>query len=48
MDMDRKTAVVVLEGLCMKCEAISAESEFAPVYQEIIAAIDMALEALNE
>lgn len=48
MGMDRKTAAVVLEGLRMKYEAIRIESEFAPVYQEIIAAIDMALEALDE
>ena len=46
--MDRKTAAVVLEGLRMKYEAIRIESEFAPVYQEIIAAIEMALEALDE
>lgn len=45
--MDRKTAAVVLEGLCMKHEAIRAESEFAPVYQEIVDAIDVALEALH-
>ena len=48
MGMDKRTAAVVLEGLRMKYEAIRIESEFAPVYQEIIAAIDMALEALDE
>lgn len=48
MAMDREEAAVVLEGLRMKHEAIRIESEFAPVYQEIIAAIDMALEALHE
>lgn len=48
MGMDKKTAAVVLEGLRMKYEAIRTESEFALVYQEIIAAIDMALEALDE
>lgn len=47
MGMDRKKAAVVLEGLRKKYEAIRAESEFAPVYQEIVAAIDMALEALH-
>lgn len=46
--MDRKTAAVVLEGLRMKYEAIRTESEFAPVYQEIVDAIDVALEALHE
>ena len=46
MGMDREKAAVVLEGLRKKYEAIRAESEFAPVYQEIVAAIDMALEAL--
>ena len=48
MGMDRKEAAVVLEGLRMKYEAIRIESEFAPVSQENIAAIDMALEALDE
>lgn len=47
MGMDKKKAAVVLEGLRRKYEAIRAESEFAPVYQEIVAAIDMALEALH-
>lgn len=46
--MDRKTAAVVLEGLRMKYESIRTESEFAPVYQEIVDAIDVALEALHE
>lgn len=46
--MDRKTAAVVLEGLRMKYEAIRIESEFALVYQEIVDAIDVALEVLHE
>lgn len=48
MGMVRKEAAVVLEGLRMKYEAIRAESEFAPVYQEIVDAIDVALEDLHE
>lgn len=48
MDMVKRTAEVVLEGLRLKYEAIRAESEFAPVYQEIVDAIDVALEALHE
>ena len=42
MDMDRKTAAVVLEGLRMKHDALRVESEFAQVYQEIVDAIDVA------
>lgn len=48
MGMVRKEAAVVLEGLRMKYEAIRIESEFALVYQEIVDAIDVALEALHE
>lgn len=48
MDMVRKEAAVVLEGLRMKHDALRVESEFAQVYQEIVDAIDVALEALHE
>lgn len=48
MDMVKRTAAVVLEGLRMKHDALRVESEFAQVYQEIVDAIDVALEALHE
>lgn len=48
MGMDRKEAAVVLEGLRLKYDALRVESEFAQVYQEIVDAIDVALEALHE
>lgn len=48
MGMDKKKAAVVLEGLRMKHDALRVESEFAQVYQEIVDAIDVALEALHE
>lgn len=48
MGMDREEAAVVLEGLRMKHDALRVESEFAQVYQEIVDAIDVALEALDE
>lgn len=48
MAMDRKEAAVVLEGLRLKYDALRVESEFAQVYQEIVDAIDVALEALHE
>ena len=49
MGMDRKEAAVVLEGLRMKHEVIAkTDSEFAAVYRDIVDAIDVALEALDE
>lgn len=48
MDMVKRTAAVVLEGLRLKYDALRVESEFAQVYQEIVDAIDVALEALHE
>ena len=48
MGMVRKEAAVVLEGLRLKYDALRVESEFAQVYQEIVDAIDVALEALHE
>lgn len=48
MAMDREEAAVVLEGLRLKYDALRVESEFAQVYQEIVDAIDVALEALHE
>ena len=48
MAMDREEAAVVLEGLRMKHDALRVESEFAQVYQEIVDAIDVGLEALHE
>lgn len=49
MGMDRKTAAVVLEGLRLKHEALAkAETEFSLVYQDIVDALGVALEALDE
>lgn len=49
MGMDRKAAAVVLEGLRMKHEALArAETEFSSVYQDIVDALGVALEALHE
>ena len=47
--VDRKTAVVVLEGLRLKHEALArSETEFSSVYQDILDALGVALEALDE
>ena len=49
MGMDREEAAVVLEGLRMKYEALArSETEFSPVYQDIVDALGVALEALDE
>ena len=49
MAMDREEAAVVLEGLRMKHEALErAETEFSSVYQDIVDALGVALEALDE
>lgn len=49
MDMDRTGAYVVLNGLLMKHKALAkTDSEFAEIHQQIAAAIDIALEALNK
>lgn len=48
MAMDREEAAVVLEGLRMKHEALAkAETEFSSVYQDIVDALGVALEALH-
>lgn len=49
MGMDKKTAAVVLEGLRMKHEALARSgTEFSSVYQDIVDALGVALEALDE
>lgn len=49
MGMVRKEAAVVLEGLRMKYEALArSETEFSSVYQDIVDALGVALEALHE
>lgn len=48
MAMDREEAAVVLEGLRMKHEALArAETEFSSVYQDVVDALGVALEALH-
>lgn len=48
MAMDKEEAAVVLEGLRMKHEALAkAETEFSSVYQDIVDALGVALEALH-
>lgn len=49
MDMDKGTAAVVLEGLRMKHEAlVKMDSEFSCIHQNIVDALEVALEALHE
>lgn len=49
MAMDKEEAAVVLECLRMKHEALArAETEFSSVYQDIVDALGVALEALDE
>ena len=43
MDMVRKEAAVVLEGPLAR-----SETEFSPMYQDIVDALGVALEALDE
>lgn len=43
MGMDKRTAAVVLEGPLAR-----AETEFSSVYQDIVDALGVALEALDE
>lgn len=48
MAMDREEAAVVLEGLRLKHEALArSETEFSSVYQDIVDALGVALEALG-
>lgn len=49
MAMDKEEEAVVLEGLRMKHEALArSETEFSSVYQDIVDALGVALEALHE
>lgn len=49
MDMDKRLAAAVLEGLRMKHEAlVKADSEFSCIHQNIVDALEVALEALHE